>query len=164
MRTLFDMYTRQEICAAWNGAVSHPFRTGNGVKEGAILSPILFCVYIVDLLNRINNSGLGCHVGHLSFAGIGYADDLCILSPSLTALQKLLYVCENFAKEYEILFNAKKIVYIKIGSDCKFPTRTMRIFDAAIPWTTRANHLGNLINFDLSDDADISVKKSVFIS
>ena len=152
------MYTRQQVRAAWNGAMSHQFKTINGVKQGAILSPILFCVYIDGLLNLINNSGLGCPVGHLSFAGVGYADDVCMLSPSVTALQKLLYISENFAKEYDILFNTKKSICINIGPDGKIP------FETAIPWTTRAKHLGNWITSDWSDDTDISIKKSVFIS
>ena len=62
------------------------------------------------------------------------------------------------------MFNAKKSICIKIGPDCKIPTKTVRIFETAIPWTTRAKHLGNWITSDLSDDADISMKKSIFIS
>ena len=57
---------------------------------GGVLSPILFCVYTDELLNRINESGIGCHIGHLSFAGLGYADDVGILSPSIEALQELM--------------------------------------------------------------------------
>ena len=164
LRIMLDMYTRQRVYTTWNGAKSRQFNIANGVKQGAILSPILFCVYIDDLLNRLNGSGLGCHVGHLSFAGIGYADDVCILSPSINALQRFLKICENFANDYDILFNAKKSICIKIGPNGTQPTKTVRIFDSAIPWTTRVKHLGNYITSDLSDDADIVMKKAKFIS
>ena len=60
----------------WNGVRLDFFHTVNGVKQGAILSPILFCVYFDELLKLLNASGLGCHVGHLSSAGSGYADDV----------------------------------------------------------------------------------------
>ena len=59
------------------------FHTQNGVKQGGIISPILFCVYVDELLNRVNGSGIGCHVGHLSYAGLGYADDVALLTPSI---------------------------------------------------------------------------------
>ena len=129
LRIMLDMYTRQQICTTWNGSRSNSFSAGNGVKQGAILSPILFCVYIDGLLDRINKSGLGCHIGHMSYAGIGYADDVCIASPSITALQKLLHICETFAKEYDIQFNAKKSICIKVGVDDKPPNRNVKIFN-----------------------------------
>ena len=69
-------------------------------KQGGILS--FFCVYIDELLRRIDSSGLGCHIGHLSYAGVGYADDVGLLTPSTQALQKLLHVCEDFARDYNI--------------------------------------------------------------
>ena len=89
-RLLLDMYTRQRLYASWNGEISDPFQTQNWVKQGGILSPILFCVYIDELLRRIDSSGLGCHIGHLSYAGVGYADDVGLLAPSAQALQKLI--------------------------------------------------------------------------
>ena len=91
-RLLLDMYTRQKMQTVWNGAKSDVFTVKNGVKQGGILSPILFCLYIDELLNRINASGLGCHIGHLSYSGLGYADDVTAISPSVKALQSILHI------------------------------------------------------------------------
>ena len=44
-RLLLDSYTRQEISIKWNGASSRRFNALNGVKQGGVLSPILFIVY-----------------------------------------------------------------------------------------------------------------------
>ena len=85
-RLLLDMYTRQRVQALWKKSKSDVFTVNNGVKQGGILSPILFCVYIDELLTRINNSGLGCHIGHKSYAGLGYADDVTVLTTSVKAL------------------------------------------------------------------------------
>ena len=85
-RLLLDIYTRQRLYASWNGEISDPFQTQNGVKDGGILSSILFCVYIDELLRCIDSSGLGCHIGHLLYAGVGFADDMGLLTPSIQAL------------------------------------------------------------------------------
>ena len=114
-RLLLDMYTRQRMCTTWNGVKSEFFSTENGVKQGGILSPILFCVYIDELLNRLLSSGIGCHMGHLSYACFGYADDVNLLAPSVGALQDLITICENFAKEYHVIFNEKKCFCMRIG-------------------------------------------------
>ena len=164
LRLILDMYTRQRMCTRWNGAKSFHFGATNGVKQGAILSPILFCVYIDELLNRINRSGIGCHIVHLSYAGCGYADDAGLISPSVTALQKLLCICEKFADEYDVLFNAKKTICIKIGSDGEPPVKPVMLHGSVISWAKCIKHLGNMINVDLSDEADIALKKSSFVS
>ena len=40
---------------------------------------------------------------------LAYADDLVLLAPSATAMRRLLSVCDSFASEYNMLFNAKKV-------------------------------------------------------
>ena len=51
---------------------------------------------------------MGCHVGHMSYAAFGYADDLLLLSPSIHGLEMLVETSESFASEYGVTFNAKK--------------------------------------------------------
>ena len=50
VRLLIDLYIRQKMCVLWNGVKSSIFNVSNGVKQGGILSPILFCVYIDNIL------------------------------------------------------------------------------------------------------------------
>ena len=71
----------------WNSADSTPFPLHNGVKQGGVLYPILFSMYINSLLEKLKDSGLGCHVG-CTFAGaFAYADDISLVSPSLSGLR-----------------------------------------------------------------------------
>ena len=70
------------------------------------MSPTLFSVYLDVLLSRIQNLGVGCHIGLDSFAAFAYADDVVLLSPSLSGLKRLLAVCAEYAREFDILFNA----------------------------------------------------------
>ena len=65
-------------------------------------------MFIDELLNRLLSSGIRCHMGHLSYARFGYADDVNLLAPSVGALQDLITICENFAIEYHVIFNEKR--------------------------------------------------------
>ena len=163
-RLLLDMYTRQRMQTVWNGSSSDTFTVKNGVKQGGILSPILFCLYIDELLNRINSSGLGCHIGHLSYSGLGYADDVTVLTPSVKSLQSILYICEEFAKEYNVLFNCKKTVCMRVGSQGRPPERTVTLNGTNLTWEKKVKHLGNIVTHDLRDSDDINLKKGVFVS
>ncbi len=107
-RFLICMYTKQVFKVCWSGSVSRIYRISNGVKQGGILSPILFIVYIDVLLCRLSISGYGCYIGNMFYGAMGYADDIVILSPTVMGMDKSLEICSEFALEYNVLFNASK--------------------------------------------------------
>ena len=107
-RFLAHLYINQSIRVNWNGHISKSFSTSNGVKQGAILSPILFCVYMDVLLLKLRNSNIGCHIGSRFCGSLGYADDVCIVAPSRKATQSMLDICQQCACEYDVKFNAGK--------------------------------------------------------
>ena len=59
LRFLFFWYQFQSLQVRWNSTVSSSFGVTNGVRQGGILSPILFTVYIDELLCR-----LASFIGH----------------------------------------------------------------------------------------------------
>ena len=58
-----------------------------GVRQGSVLSPILFAMYLDDL--AVNSQ---LHSGTFLLL---YADDILLLAPSITKLEKLLHACEE---------------------------------------------------------------------
>ena len=107
---------------------------------------------------------MGCHIGHLSYAGLGYADDVTLSTPSVSALQSTLNICEEFANEYNVLFNCKKTVCMRVGSGGEAPTRPVTLNSVKLSWHKKVKHLGNLVTHDLKDDDDVNFKRGVFIS
>ena len=80
------MYMHQSAKVKWNGSISEAFSILNGVKQGAVLSAILFCVYIDDLIKELRRNKDGCWVAN-RYVGIAvYADDIVLLSPFLDGL------------------------------------------------------------------------------
>jgi len=66
----------------WGNATSTTFTVTNDVKEGGILSPLLFNIYIDDLSLTLSKSNISCRLGGRHINHITYVDDLCILSMS----------------------------------------------------------------------------------
>ncbi len=58
----------------WNNFRSSHLPTSSGVKQGGVLPPVLFGMYIDELLSRLKGSGYGYMVGHLFCGALGYAD------------------------------------------------------------------------------------------
>ena len=63
-------------------ALSEPFHVSNGVRQGGELSPYLFAVYLDDLSNELNNKA-GCYIGEVLLSHLMFADDICVLCPSV---------------------------------------------------------------------------------
>ncbi len=82
----------------WNQYTTNTFKVSNGVKQGGILSPVLFTLYIDELLIRLNKSGLGCDICHCYichiFAGaFECADDVTMLSSIQTIYESNVTDC-----------------------------------------------------------------------
>ena len=82
IRLLLNMYLNQKIQVKWNGKLSQPFEVKNGVRQGGVLSPLFFSIYIDDILLKLKKAGFGCHIGHYYFGALGYADDIVLLCPT----------------------------------------------------------------------------------
>ncbi len=78
-RLLLNMYLNQQRRVRWDSTHSQYFNVSNGVKQGGVISPILFCIYMDGLLNELANSGVGCYIGGVFMAASGYADDFKLL-------------------------------------------------------------------------------------
>jgi len=105
---LINLYTNNFVRVSWNGVMSSYFTAVNGVKQGGVLSPVLFCLYIDDLLLSLSRSGVGCYVGSHFAGALAYADDIVLIAPTATTMPKLLGICGNYATEYCITFTAAK--------------------------------------------------------
>ena len=92
----------------WQGFLSDSYAITSGVKQGGVLSPLFFNVYVNDLILKLKTAGSGCYIDNLFLGAIMFADDLVLLAPTRGAMQNLISVCERFSDEHCLSFNAKK--------------------------------------------------------
>ena len=109
IRLLIFVYEEQEGCAVWDGVRSESFRITNGTRQGSVLSPTLLSVYLDDLIKELRHQGLGCHIGGVWVGAAGYADDIILLAPSRTAMQRMLKVCERYATSHNLCFSTDPV-------------------------------------------------------
>ena len=151
VRLLLNMYTNQKLQVKWNGCISPKFNVSNGVRQGGILSPFLFSVYVDDLLIKLKNDAVGCHIGNHYVGVLGYADDLILLCPSVSGIKNMIKVCEDYADEHCILFNGKKSKYLIFGNYNYNPI--LIVNNEIVPRSNSAIHLGHLLHINDTNNA-----------
>ena len=92
----------------WGSEKGREFGVPLGIKQGGINSPDFFSIYFDDLTKLLRKEGNGCHIGFTFLASIFYADDICLLAPTRSALQRMINSCANYCKTFGLSFNPKK--------------------------------------------------------
>ena len=141
----------------WNNYFSDSFLVLNGVRQGGIVSPYLFSLYIDDLTSNLNTIKSGCYVGNYCLNHIMFADDICLFSPSLVGLQDLLNACYNYAQSHKMLFNCNKSFGMLFApKNFNLSSSPKLLMDnSEISFVQSVKYLGLHISSDLTDDIDI---------
>lgn len=82
VRILVFWYSTQNVFVQWGKVMSSGFHVSNGVRQGGIMSPLLFNVYMDDLSRELQTLPVGCCMSNCLINHLFYADDACLLSPS----------------------------------------------------------------------------------
>jgi len=156
-RFLAYSYTKQRVKVKWSRIISQSFSISNGVKQGGVLSPILFIVYFDELIKCLRSAGVGCYIGRQFVGAPGYADDLTLLAPTKYSLYTLLKVAGHFSYEYDVKFNADKCQLVVLGPKGPIVDQ-IDFMDKTIVSQPSATHLGNTIGHNVCEQ---KIQKSI---
>ena len=156
VRILLTWYTDQKAGVMWNGSISHKFSISNGVRQGGVLSPILFTVYMDDLLADLEKLGIGCYWRHHFAGAVCYADDIALIAPSSSALRLMLQTCTQFASCHSLVFNVSKTQLIKFSlCSTGLEQDKFTFCGENLSYSKTVVHLGHILSHELSDNPDI---------
>jgi len=112
---LCNWYSKLFAMVRWNGAYSNAFAIRSGVRQGSTLSPALFNIFINVFITNLKEAGLGCWVRQMFIRCLLYADDIILLSPSISGLQKMLDICYKTSCSVSLQFNVAKCHLMVLG-------------------------------------------------
>ena len=165
------MYLHQSAKVKWNGSVSNAFSILNGVKQGAVLSAILFCVYIDDLIKELRRDRDGCWINQRFVGTAVYADDMFLLSPSLDGLQNMVDICSKYASDSNLRFSTNENPQKSKTKCMSFlqkdrELRNIKLDGKDLPWVNNIKYLGSTIknNRDCNTKQDLSEKRATYIA
>ena len=132
------------------------FTTSNGVRQGGILSPRLFSLYIDYLSTLLHDLKVGCYIDSTCMNHYFHADDMCLLSPSPIGFQQLINVCTKYGIEHDIIFNPIKTKCVAfLPNRYKLVVPTVSLDGDDLVNTDNIKYLGFILSNNLKDDSDI---------
>ena len=107
LNVIKSLYENLESCVRVNGRLTDWFAQTAGVRQGDVLSPTLFALYINDLAYDVKELGSrhGVKVGDDVVNILLFADDVVLISDSEIGLQVLLNITSDWARDWRLRFN-----------------------------------------------------------
>jgi len=156
IRILFYWYREQLVCIKWCNTTSECFKVTNGVRQGSVLSPKIFAIYVDQLSELLINCKAGCFIDNVCFNHLFYADDLCLLAPSAIALQKLINMCNEYGIDNDIMYNPLKSIGV-IFKPNRYRLRcpTVHLGGEVIDYKEWVKYLGVIVSADCNDNEEM---------
>ena len=124
----------------WGCALSKPYLMLSGVRQGGVLSPILFAVYVNDMLVKFQH--YGCKMFGISVSALMYADDLVLLAPSITELQAMVCMLDIELAACDLKLNVSKSASLRVGKNYTSHCTELQTIDGSIEWVKEVKYLG----------------------
>ena len=164
--TLKTIYKNDTCCVKVDGKMTRSFEANQGVKQGCVLSPLLFNIFISDIVSRFDNEV--CTPlqfdNSQTIGSLIWADDPVILSESENGLQNMLKNLSSYAVENRMEINLDKTKCMIFNKTGKFLRRIFEVGDEKIYSTSSYKYLGFImtpsgeINTGLKDLKDRALR------
>lgn len=149
----------QSCVAVGQNQKTEYFDIATGVRQGCILSPILFIIIIDWVLKRtIEDKRRGLQLGISDcLEDLDFADDLALLSSTMQHLQEKTDRLVKFAEQVGLFVNIKKTEVMSITKNI---TSSIEIKGEKLKTVNKFTYLGSVISKDDGARADIQTRIS----
>lgn len=140
VRILHDWYSKMSARVKFGNFLSNEYVILCGVRQGGVLSPSLFCLYVDNILKRL--SKYGCHMNNVCYSSFLYADDLIILAPTRSELIRMINVVYDELQSINLKLNCEKSCCISIGPRYVFNCTPITTNAGIFNFVNEAKYLG----------------------
>lgn len=155
MTNLIKQLYRNATCkVVHRGKLGSPFMIRSGVKQGCILSPLLFLLTLDWVMKKVNAVPHGIRWNLTERLGdLDFADDICLLTHSKTELESLLTRLVKYSSQAGLQINVAKTKLIRLNTNT---VCNLSLQGESIEEVDSFCYLGSYITGDGGADADVA--------
>ena len=146
VKLIRNMYHKNKQCLKINGYVTDQFPSIKGVKQGCVLSPILFNIFINDLPKCFNSECKPISINDKQLNCLMYADDIVLLSESKEGLSECLNSLSIYNKQWCLNINKQKTKVMTFQNRGKVKKLNLKYNNTIIEDINEYKYLGTIIN------------------
>lgn len=156
IRILRGLYKNTKS-AIWNGdKISNFFEVHSGVKQGCLLSPTLFALFINDLYDYLPG---GIKVKNTILKLLMYADDLVLIAEDKETLQKMINKLADYCNLWNLVVNLNKSKVLVFRKGTRLPNNEKWFFNSEpIEVVNHYKYLGVIFNYNMAYSKHLSEK------
>jgi len=143
----------------WGDEFSDYFDVSSGTKQGGVLSPDFFALYIDELIQILKAAKVGCHILNVFISCILFADDLTLLAPTRSSMQRMIQICSEFCSKNCLTMNTAKTKTLLFGKKVHEHCQPLLLNNSRIDFVTTWKYLGTTVvsgdSFSFSAKSDI---------
>lgn len=159
LRCIKNLYWNQTARIDVDGDMTDEISISKGVRQGCILSPLLFNIYSEKIFQEtIEDERIGIRVNGIFINNIRYADDTTLLTSSIGGLQKLMTKLTRVSESYGLKINIKKTKFMIVSKKNVYPNISLKISDMEIERVKNFKYLGVVITYQWDISKEIKTR------
>ena len=127
--------------------MGNDFSVTTGLRQGCVLSPLLFSLYVNGLMEVLRQEEIGVRVDNLIIPGLMFADDLVITAEKTSDLNRALEIVHRWCNQWKLRINAEKCSVVHFQKKCvRRSSVEFRIGEEILSMVSEYKYLGIVLN------------------
>ena len=147
LQSIKAVYSDVKCKVKIGGEVGNEFSVTTGLRQGCVLSPLLFSLYVNDLMEVLRREEIGVRVDNLIIPGLMFADDLVITAEKTSDLNRALEIVHRWCNQWKLRINAEKCSVVHFRKKCvRRSIVEFRIGEEILSMVSEYKYLGIVLN------------------
>ena len=160
---LLKFLRNQTAVVQWGKSYSHTAYLNMGCRQGGILSPFLFKLYIDSILNEIGALDEGVKFNFCKVNILGYADDLVLMSRTIKGLNTMYKILKSSLDSLELKININKTKIMRFSKENSKDLPSHQILgNDSFEYCDTFKYLGFHLTYNLNDVTDVEKRLKDF--
>ena len=142
---LKNMYDKSLLSIKVGNELTENFSSSVGVRQGDVLSPNLFKIFINDLPDYLSETGDSIFLNDLQIDCLMYADDVILISQSASGLQNKIDKLQKFCNDWCLNININKTKVLIFNKGGKFLNQNFILNGTSLECVNSIKYLGIML-------------------